>query len=272
MTRHGRRAAGTLFPLWTHPGQRIPIVPAALDDAVIESFPEPVWGGRGIDDEAELAVDDRTGAVGIFAHGYLIGHMGEADSARFSTLLQRLTAAGQLPTAPISVWWADFGAFSPQKWVATGHHLTLAAPHLLVPMNQPPKGAHLMLPLGVTAQVTGEESYQDALRPWLRPEGEGRVYATLHSIEVVRPRSTITLVEVRIEGLPVGTLSKTVSDQMLGLVDQLVGVGVSVACRATVRGNALAAEVAVHPRRPSTLSNQWLEGELRRLMPHRIGG
>jgi hypothetical protein len=71
-----------------------------------------------------------------------------------------------------------------------GITLDLAEPHLLVPVNLPPSGAHEMLPLGGAIQVTGEEAHTETPAAFTGPAGERWAYTTLHELVEQLPRST----------------------------------------------------------------------------------
>lgn len=215
----------------------------------------------------ELAVDPDGNTIGVFVDGVLVGWLPDGTPPAYVHGIAAMESRGLIPLVPFNGWWnheaVEFEIGRTVYGFWGSHRVTLSEPHMLLPLNAAPAERHLMLPVGPTAQITGEELHMDAIRPWLLPEGTSHVYTTLHTIVVQRPRSTQTLLEARVDGRPVGTLSKPVSDQVRPLVDELATHGVTVACQGTVRGNVIAAEVAVHPRRPSGLSNDWLAERLR---------
>jgi hypothetical protein len=119
-----------------------------------------------------------------------------------------------LPQVSARVWgaqWSDYDGDGRRPTFQGSVRLDLAEPHMLVPANLPPAGDCRMLPTGSAIQVTGEEKYLDALAPFLRPEGECWVYASLHEVVEQLARSTRTVVEVRIDGACVGQLTRKMS-------------------------------------------------------------
>ena len=101
-------------------------------------------------------------------------------------ILSALVGQGWTPQVAARIWSFDYGDGDFQASV----RLDLAEPHLLVPANMPPSGAHRLLPIGGAIQVTGEEKHLDALAPFLRPEGECWAYVTLHPVVEQLARST----------------------------------------------------------------------------------
>jgi hypothetical protein len=103
------------------------------------------------------------------------------------------------------IWASDYedteidrqGRYKTVSRFRAGITLDLAEPHLLVPVNLPPSGAHEMLPLGGAIQVTGEEAHTETLAAFTGPAGKQWAYTTLHELVEQLPRSTRTVVEVR---------------------------------------------------------------------------
>jgi hypothetical protein len=85
------------------------------------------------------------------------------------------------------------------------------------------------------------------------------VAATLRSVIEQRPRSTVESVAVEIDGEPVGLLSTTQTANFLPLVRKAESQGVRLGCRASLRGNALKADVALHARKSHELDDTDLE-------------
>jgi hypothetical protein len=75
------------------------------------------------------------------------------------------------------------------------------------------------------------------------------VAASLRSITEERPRSTVDLVAVDIDGQQVGVLSTTQTANFLPLVRRAEAAGRQMYCRASLRGNTLKADVALHARK-----------------------
>ncbi|MFC6695437.1 hypothetical protein [Nocardioides daphniae] len=127
----------------------------------------------------------------------------------------------------------------------------------------------VMLPPGSTIQVTKEEQYLEHLVDLLDRYGtEMVVAASLRSATEVRPRSTVDLVAVDIDGQQVGVLSATQTANFLPLVKRAEAEGRRIFCRASLRGNTLKADVALHARKAHELD----EAELRVVFAFRADG
>jgi len=195
-------------------------------------------------------------AVGVWVAGRQVGYLSREDAARYAPALSELVAEGRTPQVGARVWAA--AGYADRPGITGSVRLDLAAPHLIVPANRPPGAAHRVLPVGNAIQVTGEEMHLDALRPWLRPEGECWVHVTLHEVREQLPRSTRELLEVRIDRAPVGRLTPKMSAELLPAVRHLAAAGHLTAARALVRGNRIKIEVVLHAARSHELPESWL--------------
>lgn len=116
------------------------------------------------------------------------------------------------------------------------------------------------LPPGSTIQVTREEDYMGHLVGLLDRYGSDTVVAaSLRSITEERPRSTVDLVAVEIDGQQVGVLSTTQTANFLPLVRRAEAEGRLIFCRASLRGNTLKADVALHARKAHELDETELQ-------------
>ena len=129
---------------------------------------------------------------------------------------------------------------------------------MLVPLNAAPGPAHAVLPVGNAVQVTGEEGHMGTLRAWTRPQGEGWVHVTLHRVTEQLARSTRTVVEVRLDGEPVGQLTPKMSGEYSPVIELLDESGVLTAARAVVKGNALKADVVLYAAKAGQLGDDWI--------------
>ncbi len=118
------------------------------------------------------------------------------------------------------------------------------------------------IPSGSTIQVTKEEEYMDHLVELLERYGSEKVVCASHrSVTEERPRSTVELVTVDIDGSQVGVLSTPQTANFLPLVRRAEAEGRTVTCRASLRGNTLKADVALHARK----AHEFDEGQLSKL-------
>lgn len=155
-------------------------------------------------------------AVGVWIRGQLVGYLPREEAAKYSPILTRLTERGWAPQVGARVWGAEWDDFDGRRGSFRGSvRLDLAEPHMIVPANVPPGEPHRLLPSGNAVQVTGEDKHLAELAPYLRPEGECWVHATLYEIVAATARSSRTLVEVRLDGVRVGQLSPKMSEELL---------------------------------------------------------
>jgi collagen type III alpha len=145
--------------------------------------------------------------------------------------------------------------------------LDLAEPHLIVPANTPPDSPHVLLPYDNALQAADEEAHLSTLMPWLRPEGEGWIYLTLHEVVEQAARTTRTVVEVRVNGSVAGKLTPKMSGEYLPAIRLLAEQGTVAAARAIVKGNRIKADIVLHAARANQLSAEWLDKVVARPSP-----
>lgn len=108
----------------------------------------------------------------------------------------------------------------------------------------------VILAPGSTIQVTREDEHMEHLAALLSRFGsETVVAAALRAVIEQRPRSTTEVVAVDIDGRQVGVLSPTQTASFLPLVRRAESECRCVICRASLRGNSLKADVALHARK-----------------------
>lgn len=194
---------------------------------------------------------DKT-AVAVFVDGFHVGYMERADARRYHGAIAKLPG-GEL-TVRSRQW---LRASSQDTWA----RVTLSLPepqHLQCP-NPVMRGC-VTLPPGSTIQVTREEEHMEHLAALLSKFGsEAVVAACLRSVTEQRPRSTVQLVAVDIDARQVGVLSTAQTANFLPLVQRAEGEGRSLTCRASLRGNALKADVALHARKAHEFDDKELE-------------
>jgi collagen type III alpha len=191
-------------------------------------------------------------AVAVFVDELHVGYMERPDARRYHAAIRRLSK-GEL-TVPSRQW---LRGTDRDTWARVT--LSLPDPEDLQCPN-PIESEHVMLPPGSTIQVTREEEHMDHLANLLKRYGTEKVVAaTLRPVIEQRPRSTVELVSVEIDGEPVGLLSTMQTANFLPLVRKAESEGVRLGCRASLRGNALKADVALHARKSHELDDSDLE-------------
>lgn len=201
-------------------------------------------------------------AVAVFVDGLHVGYMERPDAQRYHHHIAKLSGGELVVT---SRQWLR--ASADDIWARVT--LSLPLPENLRCPN--PFGSDCVsLPPGSTIQVTKEEHYLEHLVGLLSQYGSDAVVAaSLRSITEQRPRSTVELVAVDIDGQQVGVLSTTQTANFMPLVRRAEAEGRQIFCRASLRGNTLKADVALHARKAHELD----EAELTELfaLPGSVG-
>lgn len=190
-------------------------------------------------------------AVAVYVDGMHVGYMERPDAKKYHHHIAKLPGGELVVTS--------------RQWLRasvddTWARVTLSLPlpdHLDCPN---PFGAKCVsLPPGSTIQVTKEEDYMEHLVGLLDRYGSEKVVAaSLRSVIEQRARSAVELVAVDIDGEQVGVLSTTQTANFLPLVKRAEAEGRQVFCRASLRGNSLKADVALHARKAHELDEKEL--------------
>ena len=200
-------------------------------------------------------------AVEVRAATGLVGFLSREDAVRYAPDLSALQQGGWTASTSARVWGYDQENWDTGKKEFVGSiRIDLPEPHMLIPANRPPKGAHQILPVGAAIQVTGEENHMPAIQPYLNSDGECWIHATLHEIVEEGPRSSRTLAEVRIDEQTVGRLTPKMSSDLLPAVSYLAELGKITCVRAIVKGNRLKAEIVLYTLRAHELPADWFSG------------
>lgn len=191
-------------------------------------------------------------AVAVFVDGLHVGYMERPDAKRYHQPISDLPGGELVVT---SRQWLR--ASADDTWA----RVTLSLPlpeHLQCP--NPFDGGGVSLPPGSTIQVTKEENHMEHLVGLLDRYGSDTVVAAaLRSVTEERPRSSVDLVAVDIDGEQVGVLSTTQTANFLPLVRRAEADDKQVFCRASLRGNSLKADVALHARKAHQLDDAELK-------------
>ena len=207
-------------------------------------------------------------AVRVEVRGQHVGHLPAEDAARYRATLDHLATRGFVVRTHTRLWAGPDIEYQVDRRgelreVDTGKvncriTLALPEPHLLVPLNPPPPEPHAMLPMGGSVMVKTDGVPITVFESVLTDSGEGWVHATLHELHEQLPRSVRELVEVRIDGVRVGTMTPAMSKKFLPVVRALADQGRLCATPAIVRGNRLNVEVRVHGTQAADLPQEWL--------------
>lgn len=200
-------------------------------------------------------------AVAVFVDNLHVGYMERADAKKYHRHISKLPGGELVVT---SRQWLR--ATADDTWARVT--LSLPLPEQLQCPN--PFGHNCVsLPPGSTIQVTKEEHYMEHLVDLLDRYGSDTVVAaSLRSVAEARPRSTVDLVAVDIDGQLVGVLSTAQTANFMPLVRRAEAEDRQIFCRASLRGNTLKVDVALHARKAHELNETELN-ELFAVSPSR---
>ena len=210
-------------------------------------------------------------AVKVVAGGQHVGYLAKEIAGNYQPILVALQQQGFFATTDCTVSASEYddwqgtdrrGRDIYKKVLSAGVRIVLDEPWLCVPVNLPPTVPHVMLPQGSALQARKEEEHQDAIRPWLRPQGEAWAYATLHVVTDTSTRTPRQLIEIRIDGLRVGELTPAMSAEFAPVVGQLEEAGQATAARIIVKGNQIKADVVLYATKANQLDAEWIATNL----------
>ncbi len=195
-------------------------------------------------------------AVRVVIDGGHVGYLRREDATAYAPHLDILQQRGQQARVPAVIGWSQDWD-NPRRRII-GVRIDLGSPDRIVPANTAPTVPHVLLPHGRAIQAKEEDQNMDGLRAVMgRPEfigGSSPVYATLaETAKQTASGPGRPLVEVRIDGQRAGVLTPQMSETLLSIVRYAADRGVELACRATVTGNSLAAEVVLYTARANEL-------------------
>jgi len=140
--------------------------------------------------------------------------------------------------------------------------LIMPAPNGVLSFNELPEEPHRVLPPGKALQVTGEEAHMDVLTKYVH-DHQRHLAVTLH-LATNAPKTArsqpVEVVEIRLDGQPVGCLTKAMTESVRDLVAYVAERGQVPVARAVLKGSSIKADVTLYVARSSEVSQQWLDG------------
>lgn len=206
-------------------------------------------------------------AVRVVIDGHHVGYLPSEVSGGYFPVLSELVERGLAPCVMARVWarqetdWViDHSGHTKEvpKEIIASVRLDLAEPHMIAPMNVPPATPFKPLPSGPAVQISGEDTHMAALKPYLRPEGQGWIYTSLRIVEESVGRTTRQLIAVDIDGHEAGRMTPKMSGEFIPAVALFDGSAAVCLARALVKGNELKADVAVYAARSGGLDEEWI--------------
>ncbi|WP_276651260.1 TM2 domain-containing protein [Corynebacterium vitaeruminis] len=182
----------------------------------------------------------RNQAVSVRFNDQVLGYLPESTAAAYWPELARIAATALRPvtTARLVPGTNTYGE-SPDANVS----LALGRPGTVVPVNAPPFESWALLPWGEgipLLKIPGEEHGMSAYLP---QTGEALVLFTLH--QAFSPEGE-PVIQVRLNGGPVGTVPQTSSAGLLSAVEQMQNMGLSLVVRGLVGGTRQSPQAVIY--------------------------
>lgn len=214
--------------------------------------------GTVLDDlQATVMPSQHPGAPAVLVGAYWVGNLSNAPAAPYLSAFDRLATEGRRLQVRARAW-----AINDRGTVRSNIRIYLPDPEEIDPPGPMPHGAHILLPHGRKIQVTEEERYLSEVAALLGGSSQQPVVATLHITSSASARAARERVEVRVYGEVVGVLTAHMSEHFLPLIKVCEEEGVTVACRAIVKGNQIKADVELDAARAGDLRDDWITKNL----------
>jgi hypothetical protein len=201
-------------------------------------------------------------AISVRVNGQIVGYIERDQTAPYLNSIHRIAASGHTAITNARIW-----AVKRRNWdgeVSFYSRVSIAMPWQgkATPVNNPPTTPYSLLPWGGALQVSGEEHHFDVLKPLVPKDGEGLLLATMHKTETTLKNGTVkAIVEVRVDGKPIGELSSTTSRHFAPTIDHLSERGMSLLVWARIKGSPVGAEVKIQGARANEIPAAWFDGE-----------
>lgn len=205
-------------------------------------------------------------AVKVTVQGHHVGYLPRQEAAAYSTVLTLLERQGMVAVAACQLRGREYESYLGtdrrgkdryEKSLDVDVSLVVDSPQTCVPVNLPPAGAHRMLPVGHALQLRGEEKHLDVLVPLVGDRGEVAVHGTLHAITTAE-KSPKDVVEVRVDGRAIGSLTPAMSAHYLPVIRHLDEIGALTAAQVYLKGNRIKVEAVLHAQRAHELDEGWV--------------
>lgn len=216
----------------------------------VQTLGVAVHGGIEVNDEAVVATQPDNpfdaNAVAIYIDGYLVGHLPREIAADYAPVLAGIEADGKRLRAPARLWVSSDFRSGPIGSVT----VTLPPPTGLMPYNDLPNDAHVVLPVGSPLKVKLDASTGWLVDSFSLTRGERCVAVVLTSDDGG--------IAVALDGVIVGALRPSSSEKVLGLVEYVASRGYAPVAQATLAGSELGASLAIQVARTPEVPQAWL--------------
>lgn len=198
-------------------------------------------------------------ATAVYINGQLVGYLSHEDAILYRPQLEIIAEAGLRPTTKATVWMVARKDWQTgKKKYYSNIRIAIALPNQIIPLNNPPELPYSLVPWGSAIQVLGEEDHLPELSEYLTGETESILLGTLRqSSSTLKSGAVQEQIEVCLDGAPVGNLSKTTSTHYLPVVKHLADQGLQTAIWMKLKGNVVAAQLAIQAQRGHEIPTEW---------------
>lgn len=221
-----------------------------IRSVIRERTGEASLGDRGIETDAIALIIDSGEETLAFIDGSPVGYLPDETLAPLEAAIRSITTNGCVPSIRARLWASD---------AIASVSLDVGDPDLMVPINALPDSGLVELPTGRSIQVTGEDGHMDVLIPLLGEALQVSAWTTLTAIMTGSGKSEKRIVEVQINGDPVGQLTAGMSAELLPAIDHLQERRLGAAVRATVKGNQVKVDVSIRAAKSGDISRSWFD-------------
>ncbi|WP_106819174.1 HIRAN domain-containing protein [Janibacter massiliensis] len=213
--------------------------------------------GQEIRDDAVLAPDPGNpydaNAISVRVRGEHVGYLPRDDAARWNGALTHLASRGYALHAPARVW-----ARADDRRVYARVTVQLPAdPSHLYAANPFPQQPWRALEPGNRCQATKEEPHQERLLGLYRQHGPDATYAAVLTLTERATKTQVKQVlEVTIDGNPVGELTPTTTAKYLASAQQAASRGELLVARASIYEGKNKLEVRLDARQYAAEEDQ----------------
>ncbi|WEG10393.1 hypothetical protein PU630_07550 [Microbacterium horticulturae] len=199
-------------------------------------------------------------AVMVVLNNQHVGYLSRDDAAIYQPILTSIVDAGFAPEVKARIWivareqWEDRRKLK----IHANVRVALDAPHLIVPLNEPPAAPHSILPAGRALQLTGEENHLDVLTDYVNHEGDGYALGTLTIAPAARAGAKAS-VEASIDGHVIGKLTAASSEHFIPTIRHLAMQGMAAAAWLRVKGSQISVQVTVQAAKAHEIPETWFE-------------
>lgn len=220
----------------------------------------PAFGtpaGDEINDDAVLAPDPRNphdpSAVSVWMHGQHVGYLPREDAARWHPALAYTASHGYALHVRGRVWARTDG----RRVYARVTIWLPKDPAHIHPGNPFPSQPFTALEPGNSCQVTKEDPHQHALAGLLQRNGPDVTYAAVLTLTERATKTQVKQVlEVTIDGNPVGELTPTTTAKYLASAQQAASRGELLVARASIYEGKNKLEVRLDARQCAAEEDQ----------------